>query len=131
VTAYVETARLRLRYLIPDDEHMLLALHADPAVMRHLGPPATEVDMSFSTDVYERHPGFGYRAAIEKATGAFLGWFLFRPPRENPPPGTIELGYRLHTAAWGAGSPRRARPRCWTRVSPSSASSGSSPTRWP
>ena len=103
MTTYLETERLRLRTLTPDDEVALLALHSDPDVMRHLGPPATEVDMSFYTDVYDRHPGFGYWAAIEKSTGAFLGWFLFRPPREDPPPGTIELGYRLHTAAWGRG----------------------------
>jgi RimJ/RimL family protein N-acetyltransferase len=46
----------------------------------------------------------GYAAAEERATGAFLGWFLFRPPRtDDPPPGEIELGYRLHRAAWGRG----------------------------
>jgi RimJ/RimL family protein N-acetyltransferase len=103
VTIYLETERLRLRSLTPDDEGALLALHSDPDVMRFLGPPATEVDMPFYTAVYDRHPGFGYWAAIEKVGGAFLGWFLFRPPREDPPPGTIELGYRLHTAAWGRG----------------------------
>lgn len=55
-------------------------------------------------DLHARHPGFGYWAAIEKATGAFLGWFLFRPPMvPDPPPGEIEVGYRLHTAAWGRG----------------------------
>jgi RimJ/RimL family protein N-acetyltransferase len=102
-STYLETERLRLRCLTPGDEAAVLALHSDPAVMRHLGPPATEVDMSFYTAFYDRYPAFGYWAAIEKATGAFLGWFLFRPPRENPQPGTIELGYRLHTAAWGRG----------------------------
>jgi RimJ/RimL family protein N-acetyltransferase len=103
VTTFLETARMRLRDLTPGDEDALLALHSDPAVMRFLGPPAAEVDMSFYTAFYDRYESFGYWAAIEKATGAFLGWFLFRPPRENPPPGTIELGYRLHTAAWGRG----------------------------
>lgn len=103
MTTHLETERLRLRHLTLDDAAALLALHSDPAVMRYLGPPATEVDMPYFLDVYERHPGFGYWAVIEKATGAFLGWFLFRPPRENSPPGTIELGYRLHTASWGRG----------------------------
>lgn len=103
MTTYLETERLRLRRLTPDDADAVLALHSDPAVMRFLGPPETAVDMSSFLDWYDRHPGFGYWAAIEKATGAFLGWFLFRPPRVDPPPGTIELGYRLHTAAWGRG----------------------------
>jgi RimJ/RimL family protein N-acetyltransferase len=103
VGTYLETERLRLRHLTPDDEDALLALHSDPAVMRYLAPPVTEVDMSFYTAFYDRYENFGYWAAIEKATGAFLGWFLFRPPREDPPPGTIELGYRLHTSAWGRG----------------------------
>lgn len=102
-SSFLETARLRLRYLTPDDEGALLALHSDPAVMRHLAPPETEVDMARYLEFYDRYPGFGYWAAVERATSAFMGWFLFRPPRENPQPGTIELGYRLHTAAWGRG----------------------------
>lgn len=46
---------------------------------------------------------FGYWAAIERESGAWLGWFLIRPPRTDPVPGEIELGYRLTRAAWGHG----------------------------
>ena len=41
-------------------------------------------------------------AALEKATGEFLGWFHFRPgpdaPADEP-----ELGYRLFSTAWNKG----------------------------
>lgn len=106
VPTFLTTERLTLRRFTADDEDLLLALHSDPAVMRHLGPPATPEEVRDTTLPYFLGlyaSGFGYWAAIETATGEFLGWFLFRPPQVDPPAGTIELGYRLHTAAWGRG----------------------------
>jgi RimJ/RimL family protein N-acetyltransferase len=107
-----ETERLRLRPFRDDDGDVdaLVALHSDPDVMRYLGPPVESAErvrtvwLPSFRDYDERTPGFGYAAAEERATGAFLGWFVFRPPRtDDPPPGEIELGYRLHCAAWGRG----------------------------
>jgi RimJ/RimL family protein N-acetyltransferase len=109
VTTYLQTGRLRLRRFRAADLDDVHALHSDPAVMRYLARPATREHVRDTTlpqwfDLYDRHPGFGYFAAIEKQAGTFLGWFLFRPPLvENPVPGEIELGYRLHEAAWGHG----------------------------
>jgi RimJ/RimL family protein N-acetyltransferase len=109
VPTYLETDRIVLRRFTADDEDDVFALHSDPAVMRYLGPPVPREEIREQTlgrwfDLYESHPGFGYFAAIEKTTGVFLGWFLFRPPVvEDPAPGEIELGYRLHQAAWGRG----------------------------
>ncbi|OLT10150.1 GNAT family N-acetyltransferase [Pseudonocardia sp. CNS-139] len=106
---YLETARMVLRPLAATDLDDMAALHADPAVMRYLGRPATREEvrderLPWYLGCAERHPGFGYFAAAEKATGVFLGWFLFRPPQDREPrPGEIELGYRLHRAAWGRG----------------------------
>lgn len=107
-TIHLTTERLTLRRFNADDEDLLFALHSDPVVMRHLGPPATgesirDERLPYYLGLYEKSEGFGYWAAIETATGAFLGWFLFRPPVGDPAPGTVELGYRLHTAAWGRG----------------------------
>lgn len=108
----LDTARLRLRPrpLTDDDVDDVVALHTDPQVMRHLGPPVETTErvrgvlLPRFRDLDARMPGFGYAAAEERATGAFLGWFLFRAPRtDDPPPGEIELGYRLHRAAWGRG----------------------------
>lgn len=104
---FLETERLVLRRFGPDDVDRLVELHNDPAVMRYLGP--CEETVEHVRDEVLPHwlrlyaQGFGYWAAIEKATGAFLGWFLFRPPRADPAPGVVELGYRLHVVAWGRG----------------------------
>jgi RimJ/RimL family protein N-acetyltransferase len=109
VGTYLETERLRLRRFTAADEDDVVALHGDPEVMRYLGKPETRDGVQNVTlrrwlTFHARDPAFGYFAAVEKDTGTFLGWFLFRPPLvDDPPPGEIELGYRLHTAAWGRG----------------------------
>jgi hypothetical protein len=46
--------------------------------------------------------GYGFWAAIEKASGDFLGWFHFRSAPGSAPD-EPELGYRLRKAAWGKG----------------------------
>lgn len=109
-TVDITTERLRLRPLGEGDVDALVALHSDPDVMRHLGRPVETAERVRTVwlPAFRRHdertPGFGYAAAEERATGAFLGWFLFRPPRTDAPlPGEIELGYRVRRAAWGRG----------------------------
>ena len=104
---FLETGRMVLRQCAAADVDRLVELHNDPAVMRYLGP-CEETAEHVRDEVLPRWlrlyaQGFGYWAAIEKATGAFLGWFLFRPPMVHPEPGVVELGYRLHVAAWGRG----------------------------
>src|SRR5207302_2940782 len=51
---------------------------------------------------YERGERYGFWAAIEKSTGAFVGWFHFRH-LAGAGPDDAELGYRLRRAAWGRG----------------------------
>jgi RimJ/RimL family protein N-acetyltransferase len=105
---YLETERLLLREFTEADADDLFALDNDPAVMRFLngGAPADRAAIrerllpNFRA-YYQRSDGYGYWAAIEKASGAFLGWFHFRPARTEPE--AIELGYRLNRAAWGKG----------------------------
>ena len=105
----IETDRMVLRRFTPADVDDLVALHTDPAVMRFLGPCEETVEhvrdvvLPYFASCDERGDGFGYRAAIERDGGAFLGWFLFRAPRRDPEPGVMEVGYRLHRAAWGRG----------------------------
>lgn len=106
---YLETGRLALRPFRADDAHRLLDLYNDPAVMRYInGGEPTTLDAVVG-EVLPRlihrytctgEPGFW--AAEERATGAFLGWFEFRPLQEGSPE-AVELGYRLRRAAWGAG----------------------------
>jgi RimJ/RimL family protein N-acetyltransferase len=106
---FLETERLILRRFTENDADALFELYDDPVVMRYLngGRPAdrTEIvtlDLPAFLGYYERFPGYGFWAAIEKTTGDFLGWFHFRPGPQDPPD-EPELGYRLHQAAWGKG----------------------------
>ncbi len=106
--ATLQTDRIRLVPL--GDEHLEheVELDADPAVMRYVtgkATPRAEIEeeiLPAFLSYYERFPGYGFWAAIEKTTGDFLGWFHLRPaaghPEDEP-----ELGYRLRRAAWGKG----------------------------
>lgn len=104
------TGRLVLRAFTEGDEDRLVALDSDPEVMRFLtgGRPTDRGTVRTRTlpELLREHPrlpaGRGYWAAEEKGTGAFLGWFEFRPTADDGPL-VVELGYRLNRAAWGAG----------------------------
>lgn len=106
-----ETERLLLRDLSADDVDALVALHGDPAVMRHIddGRPVPPEVVTGSTlpgllrEYRDLPPGFGCRAAVEKHTGAFAGWFSLRPATSRGLTGGTELGYRLRPAVWGRG----------------------------
>jgi RimJ/RimL family protein N-acetyltransferase len=106
---FLETERLVLRRFTEADADNLFELDSDPHVMRFLtGGKPTPRDVIRNETLprflryYERSEGLGYWAAIEKSTGAFLGWFEFRPP-EGGGPGEVELSYRLRKSAWGRG----------------------------
>jgi RimJ/RimL family protein N-acetyltransferase len=87
----------------------LVALDSDPEVMRFLsgGTPTPREEIKHDIlpaflRYYERGDRYGFWAAIERATGDFLGWFHFRP-LPGVGPDEPELGYRLRKAAWGKG----------------------------
>ena len=105
----IETARLRLRRLVPSDVAVLVELDSDPDVMRFIngGRPTAREEVENEIlpaflDYYARFAGYGFWAAVEKSTGRFVGWFHFRPV-VGAPPGEVELGYRLRRSAWGKG----------------------------
>lgn len=99
---FLETERLVLRRFTDADVDHLFVLHNDPDVMRFLtgGKPVPRQDVK--REYRDRFVGPGYWVAVERATGAFLGWFAFHPTDDRDP-GEVELGYRLRTAAWGQG----------------------------
>ncbi len=109
----LQTERIILRRFTPDDADNLHALDSDPEVMRYLtgGVPRSYEETKEETlprhiAYYAKYADFGVWAAVEKgtekATGAFIGWFHFRPDARNPGE-DIELGYRLMRSAWGKG----------------------------
>ena len=106
---FLETERLRLRRFTALDADLLVALDADPDVMRYItgGAPTPRAEIVDEVlpaflSYYQRFPGYGFWALEERATADFLGWVHFRPepghPTDEP-----ELGYRLVKAAWGTG----------------------------
>lgn len=106
---FLETERLILRRFTEADVDNLVALDADPAVMRFINggrpTPRAEIEREFLPaflGYYERFEGYGFWAAVEKSSRDFLGWFHFRP-RKGGSPDEVELGYRLRRDAWGKG----------------------------
>jgi RimJ/RimL family protein N-acetyltransferase len=106
---FLETDRLVLRQFTMADADNLVNLDADPDVMRFVtgGIPTSREEIQDEVlpaflGYYQRYEGYGFWAAIEKATGEFLGWFHFRPGKDAAP-GEVELGYRLRKSAWGKG----------------------------
>jgi RimJ/RimL family protein N-acetyltransferase len=111
VGSYLETERMTLRHFTGADAEHLVALHGDPAVMRHIDdgrPVPRDVIVSRTLPCILREyrdlpAGHGCFAAHEKASGAFLGWFSLRPASSKGLDGGTEIGYRLLPSAWGRG----------------------------
>jgi RimJ/RimL family protein N-acetyltransferase len=106
---YLETERLLLRRVTAGDAGLLVELDSDPEVMRFITggrpTPREEIESEILPawlEYYEGETGYGYWAAIERAGGAFVGWFHLRP-HDDDLPHEPELGYRLRAASWGRG----------------------------
>ena len=103
------TERLVLRRFTADDVDLLTELDSDPQVMHRITggrpTPCEEIEQEVLPHflaLYDRFDGLGFWAAIEAATGTFLGWFHLRPKHDGPHD-ELELGYRLRRDAWGKG----------------------------
>jgi RimJ/RimL family protein N-acetyltransferase len=102
VRVFMETERLLLRRFAWADVDSLLALHNDPEVMRFLNGGKRTSREEVEREYREHFARDSYWAAVEKATGGFVGWFAFHPTEGGGPEG-YELGYRLERSAWGKG----------------------------
>ena len=108
VKVYLETPRLILREFTELDIDNLVDLDSDPKVTLYIngGKPTPrdyveEQVMPRIMQYYEDLDRQGIWAAIEKTTGAFMGWFHLRPNRTDA--AETELGYRLKQKYWGQG----------------------------
>ena len=126
----IETPRLTLRRLAPDDLAFLTRIHADQRVRRYLGdgqPLSAERSRAFLDSIlaHSERSGLGQLAVIRTSDGAIIGrcglsyMEIELPPHELPPPraftrpGTAppgtrvavehELGYTFDAAVWGSG----------------------------
>jgi RimJ/RimL family protein N-acetyltransferase len=99
------TERLDLRPVTPDDRGHLVALEADPEVMRFLngGQPVPEAGCPDADFLTPRGTEPEVLVAHERGTGRFIGWFALFDDGLVDGLRTAEVGYRLHRTAWGQG----------------------------
>ena len=104
----LETERMRLRPHRLQDLDACVAMWADPIVTRHIGgKPFTREETWSKIMRYAGHwalMGFGYWAAEDKATGAYLGEGGFAEFRRDVRPsieGMPEVGWALVPSAHG------------------------------
>jgi RimJ/RimL family protein N-acetyltransferase len=98
-----------LRRFTESDVDQLVELDGDPRVMRYLAGGRPTARETIEKEVlpriirgYDRVPGCGRWAAIERRTGRFLGWFALDVPEDGTGE-ELELGYRVRADAWGNG----------------------------
>src|SRR5262249_9174908 len=102
MSASFETVRLKLSLVRDADREDLIALERDPDVMRFLNGGQPTADGGVDDGARFLTPRGGEDdvwTALEKRSGAFVGWFSLRRVDE----GAGELGYRLRRDAWGRG----------------------------
>lgn len=99
------TARLALRSSTPGDCADLVALEADPEVMRFLngGRPVPLQGYTGGDFLTPRGTEPEVLVAHERETGAYVGWFALFDDGMAGGFKTAELGYRLRRDAWGKG----------------------------
>ncbi|MFT3900100.1 MAG: GNAT family N-acetyltransferase [Gordonia sp. (in: high G+C Gram-positive bacteria)] len=104
----VDTARLWLRPVLPEDVDSLVHLDSDPEVMRFVNggaptPRSRVADWTIPRARAEHAAhGTGVWTLIDKSTGEFVGWVSLRRPRHSPRT-EVELSYRLQRRMWGRG----------------------------
>jgi RimJ/RimL family protein N-acetyltransferase len=101
-TVSIETERLRLRPVQPDDLDELVRLHEDPAVAHFIGSPTRDwlADrIGWSREEWTER-GHGLLAILDRTDGAFLGrtGLKYWPQFEE-----TELGWVLQPEARGRG----------------------------
>jgi RimJ/RimL family protein N-acetyltransferase len=121
--AAVTTERLELRAMGEEDLDALVELDGFEEIREAIDPFGEHIpDDPRDRREYERRflQPAGYLAAIERATGQFLGWFQLEADRERTggegvtgtadaaaanglEPTEVELGYRFRPDAWGQG----------------------------
>jgi RimJ/RimL family protein N-acetyltransferase len=103
---FLETARLRLRSMQPDDVDSLLAIFADPKVMASFGvPPFDRAQMTQwvqrNLDHQVRH-GYGLFSVLLKTDGLLIGDCGLEWMEVDGAP-AAELGYDFRSDYWNQG----------------------------
>ncbi len=104
----IETPRLLVRHLTPDDLGNLYVITGDAELMRYvdenqpLSRELTQKWIEISINNYQTK-GYGNFAVISKTDGAFIGCCGLVTSAEVIPPHEAEIIYALKKAYWGKG----------------------------
>ncbi|KAB8317386.1 GNAT family N-acetyltransferase [Tolypothrix campylonemoides VB511288] len=103
VDILLETERLILRRLTDADAETVYAIKLEMTELNH---PLTldNIRNRWLPNIlayYKQGYGFGYWAAIEKATSEFIGWFYFRSAPDELT--DTAIGYFLRRSVWSKG----------------------------
>ena len=102
-----QTARLALRRWQDRHRAPFAAMNADPLVMRYFAAPQDRAQSDASIDAWQAQfdaQGWSNWAVERLDSGEFLGFVGLSVPRRVLPFGPcVEIGWRLHRAAWGHG----------------------------
>ena len=106
-TPILETPRLTLRRLVPEDLDALFALYRDPEVRRYF-PDGTRTleetrqELEWFLHGHPKHPELGLWATIERNSGAFLGRCGLLP-WEIDGRHEVELAFLIDKSRWRQG----------------------------
>lgn len=106
----IETRRLLLREMLPEDRDAMFLMDSDPEVHRYLGkrPVSSKAQIDevirFVRNQYVQY-GIGRWSVIEKSSGNMIGWAGLKWITEpiNQQVAYYDLGYRFAKASWGKG----------------------------
>lgn len=103
----LETERLILRHLLPDDLDDLYALYSDPEIRQYfpegtLTYAETREELEWFLNGHPAHPELGLWATIYKEDGRFIGRCGLLPWTIDGQP-EVEVAYLLAKEYWGKG----------------------------
>jgi RimJ/RimL family protein N-acetyltransferase len=103
----LETPRLILRRLLPEDLDSLFALYSDPEIRRYfpegtLTYEETREELEWFLNGHPRHPELGLWATIHKESSQFIGRCGLLPWTIDGRP-EVEVAYLLAKEYWGQG----------------------------
>lgn len=108
--AIIETERLIIRELLPEDKEGMFLLDSNAEVHKYIGTkPVTTIQQSIDVIAFVRQQytdhGIGRWAMLEKSTNEFIGWIGFKLMKTpvNKHVDFIDFGYRLRQEYWNMG----------------------------
>lgn len=115
----IETERLILREILPQDADAMFEMDSDPAVHAYLGnEPVKDIEQINNAIQFIRKQyvdnGIGRWAVVLKETNEFIGWCGLKYFTEtiNKHIHIYDLGYRFNKKHWGKGYATEAAKAC-------------------